>query len=351
MQSSSLPTLNLSRRTFWLLSALLLAMFFIVFLFYTRNDVSLKFQSSDIVVNRTTLCDTMEGAPITLPCGMSINTLGRLGNLMGEYATLLALAKLNNRKPVLQPDMYQTLESYFHISLRPMSSAELDFWKTRWSEVNLHNWMEPRLESLTSPFTLLTGYPCSWTFYHHLRTHILQEFRFRDYILEKTQQTLHSLKNGSTSVTFIGVHVRRTDYVREMAGRWRGVMADTNFFRHAFDIFEAKYPDALFLVVSDDMDWCKKNIENPNGNVIFVGNGNSKTPIYDLALLAHCNHSVITMGTFGFWSAYLAGGETVYYSNYTLPDSTFYNLKYDKWYLPEWIPIAANLSNFVEHPT
>ena len=32
---------------------------------------------------------------------------------------------------------------------------------------------------------------------------------------------------------------------------------------------------------------------------------------FDLSVLSHCNHSIIDYGTFGFWSAYLAGGITL----------------------------------------
>ena len=31
----------------------------------------------------------------------------------------------------------------------------------------------------------------------------------------------------------------------------------------------------------------------------------------DLALLAACNHSIISYGTFGMWAAILAGGEVL----------------------------------------
>ncbi len=30
----------------------------------------------------------------------------------------------------------------------------------------------------------------------------------------------------------------------------------------------------------------------------------------DLALLAACNHTILTYGTFGFWAGFLAGGGT-----------------------------------------
>nr|XP_026261991.1 ras-interacting protein 1 [Urocitellus parryii] len=43
----------------------------------------------------------------------------------------------------------------------------------------------------------------------------------------------------------------------------------------------------------------------------------------DLALLTQCNHTTVTVGTFGFWAAYLAGGDTAYFTNFALPDSEF----------------------------
>jgi galactoside 2-L-fucosyltransferase 1/2 len=47
------------------------------------------------------------------------------------------------------------------------------------------------------------------------------------------------------------------------------------------------------------------------GNDI-LGSGESKSPYQDLALLAACNHSIITYGTFGLTGALLAqGGYTI----------------------------------------
>ncbi|KAF7480368.1 hypothetical protein GHT09_008375 [Marmota monax] len=57
------------------------------------------------------------------------------------------------------------------------------------------------------------------------------------------------------------------------------------------------------------------------------------------------NHTVRTTGTFGFWAAYLAGGDTVYLANLTLPDSEFLKVfKPEATFLPEGVGINANLS-------
>ena len=43
----------------------------------------------------------------------------------------------------------------------------------------------------------------------------------------------------------------------------------------------------------------------------------------DFAILSRCNHSILTLGTFGVWTAYMAGGITVVH-NQTSPSE---NLK------------------------
>merc|ERR1712032_885443 len=71
---------------------------------------------------------------------------------------------------------------------------------------------------------------------------------------------------------------------------------------------------SVFLVVSDDMVWCKRNLAASD---TFMVGGNS--PQVDLAIMALCNASIIDYGTFGVWGAVLAGGETIV-SNKTFRD-------------------------------
>ena len=51
--------------------------------------------------------------------------------------------------------------------------------------------------------------------------------------------------------------------------------------------------------------------------VLPAGNSDVGAPGADLALLAACNHLVVTHGTFSFWAAYLAGGEVVAPTGYS----------------------------------
>ena len=73
----------------------------------------------------------------------------------------------------------------------------------------------------------------------------------------------------------------------------------------------------VFIVSSDDLEWCKKEFKKITGESFHYS---TKCPskrqinnpnIFDMALLSKCPHSIYDYGTYGFWGAYLAGGHTV----------------------------------------
>ena len=142
------------------------------------------------------------------------------------------------------------------------------------------------------------------------------------------------------NVTFIGVHARRTDSTRLET-------YDETFFLRAIGIIIAglHFPPStclLFIVVSDDMNWTRQKFESalflaseyitdsPTRAAAVYSEGHNRPE--DLAILASCNHSVITIGTFGWWSAYLAGGLTVYNGHYPPENNSLVD-----YYPPSWI--------------
>ncbi|XP_006041018.3 galactoside 2-alpha-L-fucosyltransferase SEC1 [Bubalus bubalis] len=291
--------------------------------------------------------------PRHLPRGgvFTINAKGRLGNQMGEYATLYALAKMNGRAAFIPPQMHSTLAPIFRITLPVLHDATAR--SVPWENYHLNDWMEEQYRHIPGEYVRLTGYPCSWTFYHHLRAEILQEFTLHAHVREEAQNFLRGLRvNGSRPSTYVGVHVRRGDYVRVMPTVWKGVLADRGYLQQALDWFRARHRSPLFVITSDDMAWCWRNINSSHRDVVFAGSGRQGSPARDFALLTQCNHSVITVGTFGIWAAYLAGGSTVYLANFTLPGSRFRMIfKPQAAFLPEWVGIAANLGQAREsHP-
>ncbi|XP_064345546.1 galactoside 2-alpha-L-fucosyltransferase SEC1 isoform X1 [Camelus dromedarius] len=280
-----------------------------------------------------------------LPSGgmFTINSKGRLGNQMGEYATLYALAKMNGRPAFIPPQMHSTLAPIFRITLPVLHDTTAS--RIPWENYPLNDWMEDQYRHIPGEYVRLTGYPCSWTFYHHLRAEILQEFTLHDHVREEAQNFLRDLQaKWAGQATFVGVHVRRGDYVHVMPRVWKGVLADRGYLQQALDWFRTRYRSPVFVITSDDMAWCRQNINGSLRDVVFAGNGQQGSPARDFALLIQCNHTVITVGTFGIWAAYLTGGNTIYLANFTLPNSPLDMIfKPQAAFLPEWVGIAANL--------
>lgn len=151
---------------------------------------------------------------------------------------------------------------------------------------------------------------------------IYQEFTFRRKLREKSQQVLRSagrLLNNSTtrysisSVVYVGVHVRRTDYIGYLKRKHKTVPTDPTYFYVAMDYFERKFQYVIFIVVSDDPTWCLRNLTKRK-NIYVASKKMLSSPGQDLAIMSSCNHSIFDYGTFGVWGAILAGGETVLYN-------------------------------------
>ncbi|XP_030053705.1 galactoside 2-alpha-L-fucosyltransferase 2-like [Microcaecilia unicolor] len=279
----------------------------------------------------------------------TVNSSGRLGNQMGQFATLYALAKLNGYEAYLQQETFNWLAPIFKISLPVLHKDVVRKipWKYHW----VHDWMSKDYEQIEGKHVMISGYPCSWTFYHHIREEILQEFTFHDFIKDEVNKYLGQVRGTRKNATFVGVHVRRGDYVHVMPNTWKGVVADKAYLEKAMDYFRNKYQEPIFVVTSNGIQWCKENIDASRGDVYFSGDGVESSPGKDFALLAHCNHIIMTVGTFGYWAGYLAGGETIYLTNFTLPESEFLKLfHYDAAFLPEWKGIPADLSPLLQQP-
>lgn len=66
-----------------------------------------------------------------------------------------------------------------------------------------------------------------------------------------------------------------------------------------------------------------------------------RLPEEDMSLLAQCNHSIITVGTYGFWAGYLSAGITLYPDiNTTIPYQNSRS-SYDEAGLENFIPITV----------
>ena len=116
--------------------------------------------------------------------------------------------------------------------------------------------------------------------------------------------------NGSC--TLVGLHIRRGD----MAAQWSQTffhVAPAEYFEQALKLYRERYNNTIFVVVCEpaDLDCVLAQSCFAAGDVHV--NTRARTAGQDLAILAACNHTIMSVGTFGWWGAYLAGGDVTYY--------------------------------------
>ena len=87
----------------------------------------------------------------------------------------------------------------------------------------------------------------------------------------------------------------------------------SDYIQRAMAHYQTWYNKITFIVLSDDIRWCRENIHNSEHSVIFSPFSN---PGNDLSLMSLCDHMIMTTGTFGWWGSWLAGGHVIYYGGY-----------------------------------
>jgi len=94
----------------------------------------------------------------------------------------------------------------------------------------------------------------------------------------------------------------------------------------------------VFVVCSDDMRWCVEQM--PTHRLRHVEFLSTHDPVVDLAVLAMCQHTIISVGTFGWWAAWLSNGTTVYYKDWPRRDSSLaWAASHADYFPPRWIPL------------
>ena len=162
-----------------------------------------------------------------------------------------------------------------------------------------------------------------------------QRLKIKDAFVESAQKILHHIRKTHTkkhNVTkkstvskkkildyiYVGIHSRRTDHL-EYEKRYEMTPLDTNYYLEAMHLYRQKFQKhnkqkrLVFVFVSDDLQWGKDKILNrvKERDLYFGGSGlpNMKDGIgQDFALLAHCNHTIESHGSFSYFAGAFAGG-------------------------------------------
>ena len=139
------------------------------------------------------------------------------------------------------------------------------------------------------------------------------------------------------NVTFVGVHIRQGDYATEFHFQRGRRFPNLTYMTNAMDYYRHKFHSVHFVVCSDSPHWSAEHLTGiPN---VTISYGHSWE--LDFTILIRCNHSIVTVGTFGWWAAYLTQGEAVYFDKPWAGKLLRRNNMMKKdYFLPDWMSMA-----------
>ena len=297
---------------------------------------------------------------------MKIGDSRRLGNLLFNYASLLGIAQRNNYIPVVQTN--SQLRDHFQLGMHTGPAASWFNSKVIVYSDNAYEY-DNRTDHLDESFnkglfsnfhnTLVDLFPSALLFYDYALDGFFQTFKLFRNVEKDLRQTHFQFKNhiksqvdlffkdkvpnvntGSKKETiYVGVHIRRGDMASTAhLINFGYTLASASYLFKAMEYYKKQFSDSkvIFIVCTDDQKWYTNNIAGKSNATLILSTVND--PVVDLGILARCNHSIITVGSFGWWSAWLAGGKVVYYADWPRKGSELdqHYIKHD--YFPEeWI--------------
>ena len=259
--------------------------------------------------------------------------INRLGNQMFEFASSFGIARSLNY-------------SHIVISSHPLLKY-FDITKTNNTKViNLISITENRWRNETwrtnnkylSYNITFKGFFHSHKFFDNVSGELRKLMTIKSHFKNQARLFLQTRIHGANK-TLIGIHIRRGDYLSKILVKLGAVVASALYVDRAKLYFRQKYKDPVFVVISNDIKWCKENIAD--NNTIF---STFKTPIIDLALMTLCHHMIISSGTFSWWCGWFCSGNVVYLKDYPRPGSPFSTRPQfrEGFNLPTWVGIGNN---------
>ena len=276
-----------------------------------------------------------------------LQTRGRLGNILYQYAMLLSVRHITGKRVYLVSET-DLIDIFRNITIPILKhswglDAKIKSLPTL-SEHRPGGFMPNFTNNLSHGDILLCCYFQSQKYFNGILDTVKKEFTFKENIQTAVQTILHRARldilgdNGTHPVRFIGIHARRGDLKRKRSYDTGYRMASVSYFLKAKSFFKKRFQERLlFVVTTDDKHWVQEHL---SGSDTYISQQTSA--VADMALLAACNDTIMSVGTYGWWAGFLAGGLKIYYTEYKAKNSAA-DEKFsteDKYCTPDWIPMG-----------
>lgn len=259
-----------------------------------------------------------------------IRLMGGLGNQMFQYAFGRALALRHGAELLLDTSLlaeettltkrdfelgvFKNIEFRFAEPLevflfngdpkaslmRRLRRRWLNLSNPRKLTIQVGNAILPDYLEARSPVCLVGRWQ-SYKFFQSFENLIRKDFDLSkpsDIFLDDILELINSFES-------VCIHVRRGDLVTVEAYNQEIGVISTEYYLKAMAEVEKKITNPTFFVFSDDIEWCKENL-NEIPRAIFVDQKYAgQKALGHFFLMQQCKHFILSNSTFAWWAAYL----------------------------------------------
>ena len=292
---------------------------------YTNNHMSVTENETEIICQKYRDRNSILNVTFPTTCEngekvLSNEFIGRLGNQLHHFASIISMCASQKFVPYFSKD--SKLFWIFGIPKPKLhSSCKRTYYRTRKLDVRgwpYKAWTEniSEISHITNSSIFVSGSLLMWRYFCPIEGWLRENLKFNSYIQNKVKLFYNIFVPKQEGSVYVGVHIR----LIEMSKRWDN---KEDYLKKSADYFINKYDNVIFIVCSNNIEEAK--LMFPASNAVYSV-PNMKEPYVDLALLASCDHVIMTIGTFGFWAGFLSGGTVLYHprdvpKGYFPPDS------------------------------
>jgi hypothetical protein len=149
--------------------------------------------------------------------------------------------------------------------------------------------------------TYLVGYWQSYKYFSGIEKQLIADFELKSPISSLSKDLLNQIRMTSNSVAF---HVRRGDYVTNIAANKFHGLIPASYYRVALDRVASKNKDLTAFIFSDDPEWCRDNLLIPDVKKVFIDHNQGSESWQDLYLMGYCKHHILANSSFSWWGAW-----------------------------------------------
>ena len=146
----------------------------------------------------------------------------------------------------------------------------------------------------------LSGYWQTEKYFHAIRETLLRDFTFKESPDAENARILAMIMAAES----VSVHVRRGDYVNNLATREIHNCCDAEYYARATRIIKERLSSPQFFIFSDDPDWVRENFRVPCPMTV-VAHNSGKRDHEDMRLMSACRHNILANSSFSWWGAWL----------------------------------------------